>query len=315
MADERQLLIVKPEGIVPTDDAIETLLEELFKVQDFQSSIERIKAYGTNLLSAYNPLFYLEKIQGKELQPFEKVVFLQESKPFLIHLIRRLYQLDLPRMMPEALVVSPDDVRLKNYQCSDSHFKTNIVYAEHPAAPNYFLRFAEFHEKLLEEKRHEFLQLLISLGAKKISWVDKNQQDKSGEASAGLDDPTTITDVGVQISTKQASSSALKIEGEFDLPTYFPKAPEDLKWLNRESSWKTVEHGRTQGNWMKTYKVSFTYAQDFGITSELDAKLKGFGLNIGGNFSSMRTIEQEYEVEFYSREDYKTIGDTVAISN
>ena len=83
--------------------------------------------------------------------------------------MRRLYQLDLPKMMPEALVVSPDDKRLRDFQCSDDYFLTNIVYARHPASPNYFLRFAEFHEKLLDEKRNEFLQLLVDVGGNKTT--------------------------------------------------------------------------------------------------------------------------------------------------
>ncbi|MDB9374800.1 hypothetical protein [Nodularia sphaerocarpa] len=309
MTNDRQLLIVTPDSnIAPTDETLELLLEELLITEDFRGGILRqAKAYALGILNVYNPRYILQKLQGKEISSFERAIYVNTAKDLLLYLMRRLYQLDLPKMMPEALVVSPNDQRLKDYQCSDEYFLANIVYVRHPASPNYFLRLAEFHDKLLDEKRNEFLQLLVSLGAKRIYLIDKNQQGKGGAVGVKLDDPTNVADIGTEINVGQFSSSEIKVEGEFDLPANLPQVPDGLKWLKKESSWKTIVHGRTNGNWMKSYKVSFTYTQDFGITSGLAAKVEGFGVNIGGNFSSMRTINQEYAIEFYSHDDYSNV--------
>ncbi|MBW4670124.1 MAG: hypothetical protein KME60_22615 [Cyanomargarita calcarea GSE-NOS-MK-12-04C] len=306
MTSDHSLLIVAPDSnVTPTDKILESLLEELLVPQDFQGWGGKLKARGISMLNAYNPLHMIDKIQGKELKPSERAIYLDTMKPLLLYLMRRLYQVDLPRMMPEALVVSPDDKRLRDFQCSDDHFLSNVVYVRHPAASTYFLRVAEFHEKLLDEKRSEFLQLLTSLGAKRINLIDKNQQGKSGSTSAKIDDPTSIADVKAEAKMEHIFSSELKVDGEFDLPTIPPRVPDGLKWLKKESSWQTIVHGRQNGNWMKKYNVSFTYTQNFGITSNVVAKLEGFGVSIGGNFSNMKTIEQEYFVEFYSPEDYE----------
>lgn len=309
MTSDHSLLIVTPNSnLAPTEETLKSLFKEL-RVPDDSGWIGQVKTIAGHAVAIYNPIFLMNVMRGKMPIPTATEInnFLKDihKNPYIVYVIQRLYQLDLPRMMPEALFVSPDDERLRNFRCSDDCFLTNVVYARHPAASNYFLRFAEFHEKLLDEKRSEFLRLLISLGAKKISLIDKNQQGKSGSTSARIDDPTSIADVNTEVKMEHAVFSDLKIDGEFDLPKNPPIVPDDLKWLKKESSWQTIVHGRLNGNRMKTYKVRFTYTQNFGITSDVAAKLEGFGVSIGGNFSNVKITEQEYCVEFYSSDDYE----------
>lgn len=312
MTSERQLLIVAPDSnIVPTDEALESLLGELLVPEDFKGLGGMLKAAGISALNSYNPAAILERLQGKAPKAAKRAMILSldsEVKALLIYLMRQLYQLDLPKMMPEAWVVSPASEALKNFQCSDGYFQPNVVYARHPVASDYYIKFAYFHKKLLEEKKKEFIQLLTSLGAKRIYLTSKNQQSKSSGATAKIDDPTNIANVGIGTTMGQSSLSDLKFDGEFGLPTTLPKVPDNLKWLKREDLWQTIVHGRQDGQWMKKYQVSFKYVESFGITSDLAAKLEGFGLSIGGNFSSMQILEEEYFVEFFSREEYEASG-------
>lgn len=315
MTSERQLLIVAPDSnIAPTDEALESLLEELLVPQDFKGLGGKLKAVGITALNAYFDLSIVRAAfkpsQEKELKAAARDLLSSypEVKALLLYLIRQLYQMDLPKMMPEAWVVSPGSEQLKKLQCSDGYFQPNVVYARHPVASDYFIKFAEFHKKLLEEKKREFIQLLTSLGAKRIYLTNKNQHNKSSGATAKLDDPTNISNVGIETTMGQSSFSDLKIDGEFGLPTTLPKVPKNLKWLKREDLWQTIVHGRQDGQWMKKYQVSFKYLESFGITSDLAAKLQGFGLSIGGNFSSMQILEEEYLVEFFSREEYEANG-------
>lgn len=312
MTSERQLLIVAPDSnIAPTDEALESLITELLVPKDFKGLGGMLKAVSIDALNSYNPVAIVERLSGKEPKASRRATLLSRNpdvKALLIYLMRQLYQLDLPKMMPEAWVVSPGSEELKKLQCSDGYFQPNVVYARHPIASDYFIKFADFHKKLLEEKKKEFIQLLTSLGAKRIYLTNKNQQGKSSGATAKIDDPTNIANVGIETAMGQSFFSDLKIDGEFGLPTTLPKVPDNLKWLKREDLWQTIVHGRQDGQWMKKYQVSFKYVESFGITSNLSAKLESFGLSIGGNFSSMQILEEEYFVEFFSREEYETSG-------
>lgn len=312
MTSKRQLLIVAPDSnIAPTDEALESLIEELMVPEDYRGWGGKLKARGRIIFDVYYSLKCnsFKKYFGRELKPYERALSDSDYiKALLAYLIRQLYQLDLPKMMPEAWVVSPSSEELKKMQCSDGYFQPNVVYARHPVVSNYFIKFADFHKILSEEKKKEFIQLLISLGAKRIHLTNKNKQNKSIEATAKIDDPTNIANVGIETTMGQSSFSDLKINGEFGLPTTLPKVPQNLKWLKREGLWQAIVHGRQEGQWMKTYKVSFKYVENFGITSNLAAKLEGFGLSIGGNFSSMQVLEEEYFVEFFSREEYEASG-------
>ena len=82
-----------------------------------------------------------------------------------------------------------------------------------------------------------------------------------------------------------------------------PTLPDKLRWYKEEPLWVAMANARLR-NWVTEFKVCFTYLQDFSINSNLIAKVSGIGLNIGGTFNNAVKIEQEYTVEFFSKDDY-----------
>lgn len=306
---EKQLLIVRSnDASLTINKDLEDSIKKVLVTKDFEGKFGKIKA-ALHMIPSTIPITQtisqIKKFQ--KIDPAERAIYADSLKDLVIDVVKKLYQTDLPQMIPEALIISPNDPQLNDYQCSEGNFLLNTLYARHPASPNYFLKLSGFHEKLLNEKRNEFVQLLISLGAKRISLIDGKQKNKDRKLSGTLNTPVNELDIGGKAEINRSTSSQINIEGEFELPKNPPSVPKELKWFEQEDSWKTIAHGRLNGNGMKKYEVHFTYDKNSIIAPKLVTKLKGFGVDIEGKFASSGSVNKEYSIEFYSRDDYANI--------
>lgn len=253
---------------------------------------------GMNLLNRFNNQEVLTK------DPEERAWLLASAKPIVVELLRKVYTNDVSKLIPEISVIQPSDKSLDQYRCIDGHFATNVVYARHPVDPNFFIRVANFHSYLLQEKRAEFFRLAASLGAKAINQSDVNKSSSQGVAQAGFEEPTKSVNLKATSSFSHQQGSRFDLTASFEEATAEPKMPENMKWLNQEPLWRAMVEARLN-NWVDRFTLSFTYSQDFNINAELVGMISEVGFSAGGNFSKINVIDQEYTVDFFPRSAYK----------
>lgn len=227
------------------------------------------------------------------------------DKATVIGLLRYIYSIDIKSALPDALNVQQNDLFLKELSCVDGNFSVNVVYAAHPADSKYYIRIADFHSYLLQDKRAEFVRLAASLGAKEIKLVDSKENSTGGKGSAYFKEPTSIADIGVDVGVNKISQDSFSLSAKFPVATKPPAIPNKLRWYWQEPLWQEMAEAR-MNRWLGEFNVRFTYSQDFNITSNLVAKISGLGLNAGGSFTDIQKVDQEYIVEFFPQTDYPT---------
>lgn len=302
--DARKQLLVVSSGdatSVPSDEQLEKSVYTLLKVEPLSGI--------SNALMGYLDLT-MGGVIGKTIsKDYAKNHAIKEAMPYMLDLLKSVYRTNTNLILPELQVFRASDIP-ENLSSVDEHFYVGIVYVAHPAQPNFYIRMADFHQYLIQEKRAEFVKLASALGAKEIRLVEKekSQRGMSGEVSASVPQVGDSVDLGFH------SASGSTIDTNFnigvqgaDVPYGFPKIPSGLKWLKMEPLWATMASARLE-NWITKYNVTFSYNSDFDINAELSAKILNTGLKCGGTFKAFRSIQQEYEVIFFPKDRYSEVS-------
>jgi hypothetical protein len=302
--NHQQLLVMIPnqKDFQPSDDYLFELANQMLNAQK-PSALRLGLNIGRDVAIPFSGS--LSKLMQKDLpqHPEDRALLLISVKPLVVELLRKVYTNNVSGLMPEVSVVSASDSVLQKYQCIDGYFSANIVYARHPADPNFFIRVANFHSYLLQEKRAEFFRLAASLGAKTIRQSDLKKVESQGSVRAGVVEPTKAVNMNAESSFRNERDSRFDLAANFAEATSNPRMPENMKWINHEPLWQAMAEARLE-NWVDHFTLSFTYSQDFNITTDLVGKISEFGLSAGGNFSKIEVIDQEYTVEFFPRSAY-----------
>lgn len=308
--NHQQLLVV-----VPSEKEFQPSDEFLFDLANQMLSAKKPSAWkiGMNigrdtLINSLGVREIAKLSQGKlSDDPEERSYLLMAAKPLVVELLRKIYVKDMTGLLPEVLVVRNSDQVLSQYQSIDGYFAPNIVYSRHPSDPNFFIRIANFHGYLLQEKRAEFFRLVTALGAKAVRQSDANRMGVKGSSKLEASDPTQIFDLNFDLNMesnlRSEKNSRFDLTASFEEATQPPRFPENMRWINHEPVWRAMAEARIN-NWVDRFTVSFTYSQDFNITAALVGKISEFGLSAGGSFSKFELIEQEYTVDFFPRSAY-----------
>lgn len=304
--NHQQLLVVvsNEKEFQPSDEFLFDLAHQMLSAK--KPSVWKIgmnigrETLANSLLVREIAKFRQEKLSD---DPEERSYLLMAAKPLVVELLRKIYVKDMTGLLPEVLVVGNSDQALSQYQSIDGYFAPNIVYSRHPSDPAFFIRIANFHGYLLQEKRAEFFRLVTALGAKAVRQCDANRMGVKGSSKVEASDPTQIFDLNMDSNLKSEKNSRFDLTASFEEATQPPRFPENMRWINHEPVWRAMAEARIN-NWVDRFTVSFTYSQDFNITADLVGKISEFGLSAGGSFSKFELIEQEYTVEFFPRSAY-----------
>lgn len=211
-------------------------------------------------------------------------------------------------LLSEVSVIKKNNLLLQKLGCSDGYFKTFVIYVAHPADPRFYISVANFHSYLLQDKFAEFINLTTSLGAKEITLVNLNNLKSTIKGGVSLN---PLIDLHVESNNNVQTS--VKVFAKFSEPSLPPKIPNKLKWYIQEPLWQAMSLARIN-NGVEEFKIRFTYLQDYGINSELVSNLASSHLKIGGRFSGFNEINQEFNVKFFSQQEY-SISDKPYYSN
>lgn len=305
MAVAHQFLVITDSELEPSDDFLMDLAYKLLgaeRPRNWLGWMGSRLGYSFMNFERFQRAFESKEVFVSEFSPVERGVFLDSFKQFILFMLRSLYSQNPQKILPNTLILDSDDSRLNQWSCSDSSFVANTFYARHPADSNYFLRVADFHSYLLQDKRAEFVRLASSLGAREIKLADTQEKDKSSLVNVAVDS-LGGKNFNTSLDIKNQSSSSFDLSASFSVAESLPLLPDKLRWFKYEPLWQAMAEARIN-HWVERFQVRFTYSQDFSINTELVAKISGLGLSIGGTFFNMQRIDQEYIVDFFPRSTY-----------
>ncbi len=219
------------------------------------------------------------------------------TQPMLVELMKKMLKSQLFRENAlDVQLLNEGDARLDDLACSDGSFLVGQVYVAHPYSPTLFLSMSRFHKYLLDEKRAEFMQLAMHLGARSITLVQAERSHAEGGVEAGVSGVA-----GAKASGSSTSASNFDLSATYDhMPSTSPRLPDRLVWYHHEPLWQAMAAGRLEGG-LSSHRVSFSYNDDFGVDASICATIEGMGFKAGGKFQESQAICQTYDLTFWPR--------------
>lgn len=205
------------------------------------------------------------------------------------------------------------------------HPQANTLYLGHPLIPTEYIPFEIATEKLFLDKIREFCYLVQCLGAEEIIIQRTKGSDISTDisntinANVGGGKKTLEASLEGNASSKTAErtkkTDGVELIQQFH-PSKYPFCPNDLIWLDSDSTWKSMIKQRLNGD-IRTYSEKITSAETTNISSSQIQGIKGSMsyLLIKANASVDRSIESTFskteEKEIIIKIKFKPIDEFV----
>lgn len=213
------------------------------------------------------------------------------------------------------------------------HPQANTLYIGHPFKPATYLPFENATEQLFMERVHELCYLGQCLGAneiriKRLRGLDTaSSEAKQLDVSGELD--VKAVNVGGSFGRNTAAQNSYSSKDGMEmvqtyLPTKQPYCPDDLVWLDSETSWQALVKQRLNGN-ILSYSLHLSSSESVSMTSSkvlsvkasfeyLVTKASGtYDAKTDKTFSKTEEIEWEIDMQFKPLQDFE--GDNVNAPN
>jgi len=180
----------------------------------------------------------------------------------------------------EILTIGASDS--DTFRFPPGHPRRKNLYVAHPANPNVYFPFSDFHRLMFETKFSEAIILLMSLGAETINV--EHLEGWGYEMSSEIVIPAQMGKAGAKVSADKKKGKKLLFSASLQ-PKHSPAIPNDLFWYHYEPTWKMIADGRNEYG-LKEFSLNVTYKDDFGIGVKLKSEIDKAGFEIGSNFQS-----------------------------
>lgn len=205
------------------------------------------------------------------------------------------------------------------------HPQANTLYLGHPLIPTEYIPFENATEKLFLDKIREFCYLVQCLGAEEIFIQRTKGSDISKGISktinASLGGSKKLLEASLEGNASSKTAERTKKTDGVELiqqfhPSKYPFCPNDLIWLDSDSTWKSMIKQRLNGN-LLNYSEKITSAETTNISSSQIQGIKGSMSNllIKANASVDRSIESTFskteEKEIIIKIKFKPIDEFV----
>ena len=195
----------------------------------------------------------------------------------------------------------------------------------HPFKPATYLPFENATEQLFMERVHELCYLGQCLGAneiriKRLRGLDTaSSEAKQLDVSGELD--VKAVNVGGSFGRNTAAQNSYSSKDGMEmvqtyLPTKQPYCPDDLVWLDSETSWQALVKQRLNGN-ILSYSLHLSSSESVSMTSSkvqsvkasfeyLVTKVSGsYDAKTDKTFSKTEEIEWEIDMQFKPLQDFE----------
>lgn len=213
------------------------------------------------------------------------------------------------------------------------HPQANTLYIGHPFKPATYLPFENATEQLFMERVHELCYLGQCLGAneiriKRLRGLDTASSEAKQLVVSGELDVKAVN-VGGSFGRNTAAQNSYSSKDGMEmvqtyLPTKQPYCPDDLVWLDSETSWQALVKQRLNGN-ILSYSLHLSSSESVSMTSSkvqsvkasfeyLVTKVSGtYDAKTDKTFSKAEEIEWEIDMQFKPLQDFE--DDNVNASN
>ena len=204
------------------------------------------------------------------------------------------------------------------------HPQANTLYIGHPFKTATYLPFENATEQLFMERVHELCYLGQCLGAneiriKRLRGLDTaSSEAKQLDVSGELD--VKAVNVGGSFGRNTAAQNSYSSKDGMEmvqtyLPTKQPYCPDDLVWLDSETSWQALVKQRLNGN-ILSYSLHLSSSESVSMTSSkvmsvkasfeyLVTKVSGtYDAKTDKTFSKTEEIEWEIDMQFKPLQDF-----------
>ena len=205
------------------------------------------------------------------------------------------------------------------------HPQANTLYIGHPFKPATYLPFENATEQLFMERVHELCYLGQCLGAneiriKRLRGLDTaSSEAKQLDVSGELD--VKAVNMGGSFGRNNAAQNSYSSKDGMEmvqtyLPTKQPYCPDDLVWLDSETSWQALVKQRLNGN-ILSYSLHLSSSESVSMTSSkvlsvkasfeyLVTKVSGtYDAKTDKTFSKTEEIEWEIDMQFKPLQDFE----------
>ena len=204
------------------------------------------------------------------------------------------------------------------------HPQANTLYIGHPFKPATYLPFENATEQLFMERVHELCYLGQCLGAneiriKRLRGLDTASSEAKQLAVSGELDVKAVNVGGsfgrnTTVQNSYSSKDGMEMVQTY-LPTKQPYCPDDLVWLDSETSWQALVKQRLNGN-ILSYSLHLSSSESVSMTSSkvlsvkasfeyLVTKVSGtYDSKSDKTFSKTEEIEWEIDMQFKPLQDF-----------
>lgn len=205
------------------------------------------------------------------------------------------------------------------------HPQANTLYIGHPFKPATYLPFENATEQLFMERVHELCYLGQCLGANEIrikrlrgldtASSEAKQLDVSGELDVKAVNVGGSFGRNTAVQNSYSSKDGMEMVQTY-LPTKQPYCPDDLVWLDSETSWQALVKQRLNGN-ILSYSLHLSSSESVSMTSSkvqsvkasfeyLVTKVSGtYDAKTDKTFSKTEEIEWEIDMQFKPLQDFE----------
>ncbi len=229
-------------------------------------------------------------------------------------------------VFPDNFYVLPLNMVHQSGILIDGEPQENELYLCHPYKPNKYFRARDYAIGLFRDKVLEFKNIMVSLGAKTLSFSDVQESESNmhaqsthnanfngnimgkGSLNASIDHTTTEEQ-------QRRLYDEIAEDGEYCLVSY-PSLPDDLVWYPHDEKWQIEVKHRLDGRTIRAnYTISLNSSES--ISKSKQAKIKADLDTLIGNASGEYSFNEEVfqslnllhkwkcSVEFYPLSDYK----------
>ncbi|WP_282017369.1 hypothetical protein [Salegentibacter mishustinae] len=195
------------------------------------------------------------------------------------------------------------DDALEHFSFPPQHPINGGVYACYDLQPDCYFPLASFHEFIYQTKMNAFLELCSNLNAKEVRVAYAEEDGKKVNGNLGLENVPTKAgnlDVNVDGSFSSANMTDADILCSFPKPQYKEKEFHS-PWLASEPTWSALQRMRLERD-VSQLRAKFSHTDEMGISTKLAAGFQKMGVNIGGEFSTLKRRKYEFIVEFWPKE-------------
>lgn len=172
------------------------------------------------------------------------------------------------------------------------HPRYGVLYVAHPVLPKVYYTAAGFHRLTFEHKFSEALELLMALGANRVTVEHVSGWSRDFGVGGGTAFDVATAKGGRKLSRQSRVFFEAQLEGSKQ-----PNLPPDLVWYPYEPTWHAIAEGRLKYG-IKNFKLIIEYADDFNVNMELSLKASKLGLEVGGEFTDFQETVWHMDGEF-----------------